>query len=128
MVGLGDLPGGTFDSFAFSVSGDGQRIVGYGKTETGAKAFIWDQIQGMRDLQTVLETEGLAAPLAGWTLLEARAISDDGSTIVGYGRNPDGQFEAWRAQLTPVPVPAAVWLFGSGLAGLIGLARRRMTS
>lgn len=28
--------------------------------------------------------------------------------------------------VTPVPVPAAVWLFGSGLAGLAGLARRRM--
>ncbi len=24
-----------------------------------------------------------------------------------------------------VPVPAAIWLFGSGLLGLIGLARRR---
>ncbi|TKB95053.1 MAG: VPLPA-CTERM sorting domain-containing protein [Nitrospira sp.] len=28
-------------------------------------------------------------------------------------------------QLTPVPLPAAVWLFGSGVAGLVGLARRR---
>jgi len=27
--------------------------------------------------------------------------------------------------LTPVPVPAAVWLFGSGLISLIGLARRK---
>lgn len=27
--------------------------------------------------------------------------------------------------VVPVPVPAAVWLFGSGLLGLIGIARRR---
>jgi hypothetical protein len=27
--------------------------------------------------------------------------------------------------LTAIPVPAAVWLFGSGLLGLIGVARRR---
>jgi hypothetical protein len=33
---------------------------------------------------------------------------------------------AWRmdAAPAPVPVPAAAWLFGSGIAGLIGLARR----
>ena len=30
--------------------------------------------------------------------------------------------------LQPVPVPAAAWLFGSGLVGLIGLARRKTTS
>lgn len=27
----------------------------------------------------------------------------------------------------PVPVPAAVWLFGSGIMGLVGFARRRQT-
>ena len=27
--------------------------------------------------------------------------------------------------ITPVPVPAAIWLFGSGLIGLIGIARRK---
>lgn len=30
-------------------------------------------------------------------------------------------------QLTGVPVPAAVWLFGSGLLGLVGMARRKKT-
>jgi hypothetical protein len=33
----------------------------------------------------------------------------------------------WGAiTITPVPVPAAVWLFGSGLFGLAGVARRKI--
>jgi hypothetical protein len=28
----------------------------------------------------------------------------------------------------PVPVPAALWLFGSGLLGLIGISRRKKTA
>jgi len=28
--------------------------------------------------------------------------------------------------INPVPIPGAVWLFGSGLAGLVGIGRRRM--
>lgn len=31
-------------------------------------------------------------------------------------------------QVAPVPVPAAVWLFGSGLIGLVGLARRKFSA
>jgi len=30
------------------------------------------------------------------------------------------------ATLTSVPIPAAVWLFGSGLLGLVGVARRKV--
>ena len=40
----------------------------------------------------------------------------------------DGAFVGFNANFdftTPVPVPAAVWLFGSGLMGLVGVARRR---
>ncbi|BAZ93192.1 fructose-1-phosphate kinase [Thiohalobacter thiocyanaticus] len=58
---------------------------------------------------------------------------------VGIGGNPmaDGPFQGFNAnfditamtniQVTPsaIPVPAAVWLFGSGLLGLVGVARRR---
>jgi hypothetical protein len=38
-----------------------------------------------------------------------------------------GNFDGWavRAGDVAVPVPAAVWLFGSGLMGLLGLARRK---
>lgn len=33
----------------------------------------------------------------------------------------------YNVQLAAVPIPAAVWLFGSGLLGLIGIARRKTT-
>ena len=44
---------------------------------------------------------------------------------------PDGAFAGVAYQLhmngtvSAIPVPAAVWLFGSGLLGLVGVARRR---
>ena len=37
--------------------------------------------------------------------------------------NIDGY--AWAVQSGEVPVPAAVWLFGSGLLGLVGIAKRK---
>jgi len=32
---------------------------------------------------------------------------------------------SFNVNVTPIPIPAAVWLFGSGLLGLVGVARRR---
>lgn len=32
----------------------------------------------------------------------------------------------WGSSAPPVPLPAAAWLFGSGVIGLAGLARRKM--
>jgi len=37
----------------------------------------------------------------------------------------DCQIVATLDSLTTVPVPAAAWLFGSGLLGLVGIARRK---
>ncbi len=36
-----------------------------------------------------------------------------------------GQDPTFNGVVSTVPVPAAVWLFGSGLLGLVGVARRR---
>lgn len=38
-----------------------------------------------------------------------------------------GQMGSLDASLTEVPVPAAVWLFGSGLLGLLGFSSRKKT-
>jgi hypothetical protein len=38
----------------------------------------------------------------------------------------NGTFQITGGTLAPIPVPAAVVLFGSGLIGLVGLARRNL--
>lgn len=98
MVGLGDLPGGSFFSEAVAVSADGSIVVGRSGTANGNEAFIWDAANGMRRVTDELVTNGVFMP-AGWTLQEARSIAVNAGvvTIVGWGINPDGYTEAWRA-------------------------------
>ena len=62
-----------------------------------------------------------------------------GATNVPITQNPDGSYHlSWQMQggfsptgtatmtmdIAPVPLPAAVWLLGSGLLGLVGIGRR----
>ena len=54
--------------------------------------------------------------------------SPDSYLIVFDGIAPTGQAlsgSTLAVDLAPIPVPAAVWLFGSGLLGLVAVARRR---
>ncbi len=79
-ISLGELPGGDHFSTAEAVSADGSIVVGRstvaGSSAAGTsvhEAFIWDAVNGMVGL-------GMLAPNAG---SEARAVSADGSTVVG---------------------------------------------
>jgi probable HAF family extracellular repeat protein len=149
MTGLGDLPGGTNWSRAVGVSANGLVVVGQSNSSMGYEAFrwesgimkslgggpysgaldasadgslivgvsdgafIWDVEGGMQDLQEVLINDyGLERDLAGWTLYEASAISDDGFTIVGNGINPDGYIEGWMAT---IPEPATFLMLALGV-------------
>jgi|GEM_PF-1808579 len=54
------------------------------------------------------------------------------ASSVAKGPGPDGHLvneifspARWSVAQTPVPVPAAVWLFVSGLLGLLGMNKRR---
>lgn len=42
-----------------------------------------------------------------------------------FSAQTSGNTFSWSSSSAVVPVPAAVWLFGSGLLGLIGIARKK---
>jgi probable HAF family extracellular repeat protein len=104
---LGALNGGA--SFANGIN-EWEQIVG----RSSNSAFIYEN-GAMLDLNTLID------PAEGWNLQEANDINESGQ-IVGWGFNG---FQTRAFLLTPVPVPAAVWLFASGLIGLAGFARRK---
>ena len=54
--------------------------------------------------------------------MDAKAISDDGSTIVGQGTNSDWNTEAWMISGIPEPADAAGFL---GLVALVVVVSRR---
>jgi len=112
MQALGDLPGGGFQSWAYACNADGSVIVGRASVQgpcgpfgcgSLGRAFIWDATNGMRNVQQMLVDAGI--DMTGWSLLEARGISADGTVITGNGINPMGSVEAWLVRLSPPPPP-----------------------
>ncbi len=73
----------------------------------------------------------MSGPNAGLTFLFLndghRLPGNPGTGIVGRGwiEGEDTNDFLFTATLNPVPVPAAVWLFGTALVGLIGFSKRR---
>ena len=70
------------------------------------------------------------AVAAGFNNTAQYVLFTPGTTALATG--PDNDYLVWKGitddSIPPsgvVPVPAAVWLFGSGLLGLVGIARRR---
>ena len=86
VIGLGDLPGGSFRSLASAVSADGLVVVGKANSSSGLEAFRWTQTDGMIGLG---DLEG------GIFESSAYGVSVDGSVVVGRGESESG-FEAFR--------------------------------
>lgn len=107
MQGLGDLPGGNFLSGAKAVSADGKTVVGNSAGFPGlpgtlqGSVFVWRPQYGMESLQELLVAQGV--DMTGWRLLDATGISADGLSISGFGRNPNGDTEAFVATIDPPP-------------------------
>lgn len=86
MVGLGDLPGGSFWSNAQNVSADGSVVVGQSFGAYGYEAFRWTQETGM---------VGLGSLPGGLFARAATGVSADGSVIVGY--SVGGEVFVWNS-------------------------------
>ena len=96
---------------ANAMSADGSIVVGAFSNFNSepVSAVLWTKQLGAVRLNQFLPA--LGSDLTGWNLLSATGISSDGTTIVGYGRNPSGQTEAWIAR---IPEPAALPLLALG--------------
>ena len=80
----------------------------------------------------------IANPTPDWTTYNYSTVADASATggitlqfnsTCGADANCFADFSidnvSIKADVSAVPVPAAVWLFGSGLVGLVGVARRK---
>ena len=120
LEGLGDLPGGVFDSQALAASSSGHVIVGTATSSRGSEAFVYDDEKGMRALFDIVEASGI--DLGSWRLTAATGVSADGLIVVGTGINPSGVSEGWVITL---PEPTGFALGMAALGTLAALRARR---
>jgi probable HAF family extracellular repeat protein len=115
MADLGALPGLSNISRATDINNAGV-VVGHSGNEI-SHAFVWDSIEGMRDLNSLLDESG-----TGWILTRAYAINNHGQ-IVGAGIH-NGQAVGFL--LTPIPEPSTLATAAVALACAASIATRRL--
>lgn len=109
--------GGLIDGqhYANDVSDDGSVVIGFDTLFTLGErwAFIWTKTGGIRMLQDYVRQytdaatrakictaqRGALQPCSKWDFATPAAISNDGKVIVGTGRNPAGNWEAFKVTL-----------------------------
>ena len=74
---------------------------------------------------TLLDLNDLALDLTGWASLDEAFDINENGDIVGQGTLVSGEKAAFLLTATVVPLPAAAWLFLSGLGILAGIRSRR---
>lgn len=111
------LRGALIDGQHYSrdVSDDGSVVVGQDTLfQLGEQwAFIWTKKDGIKALQDYVRARtdpatkaklcpaqrSVLQPCSQWDLWNTAAITNDGKTIVGTGRNPQGNWEAFKVTL-----------------------------
>ena len=105
---------GTVDLAEYSSVFDGNKI---------AVSFIGHKDNGVTVFQN-FTIDGLRDGVGGIDDFETFTFSSDFTNLV-YVEVGSTIFSMDNLSVSAVPIPAAVWLFGSGLIGLIGFARHK---
>jgi hypothetical protein len=95
----------TAHDITFTDNGDG----------TYSGALLWDWSTSIND--TVL---------LDWDISDTGVVSSSGPVTADSSAFP-GQWRQYNGTISQVPIPAAVWLYVSGLLGLVGISRRKNT-
>ncbi len=140
--------GDTLQSLSVAASGSLSSPMAYTGTSFGAQLLTLDfQFGGKIDVSifahvyanssTNYDNAGVSAlGVAGAGANLGNAISwggifnlkdSRGNSITDYSAlSADSGFNYAKAYVSSVPLPAAAWLFGSGLLGLVGMMRRQV--
>ncbi len=126
-------------SSATGTSGDGDigGFVGFGTIGTIGDGNI--SLASFASVTNVYTINGFQLDLTSMTIVDQTAslltMTGSGllsgnsfdSTGVDWAFSANDLGSSYSMTVTAVPVPAAVWLFGSGLLGLVSVARRKIS-
>jgi len=127
-------PGSIVFTFSRLASGDYTMLTFHHDSWFGTTAVPFDitvmDALGTRTVASGLDTSGGYDPSVITTALFAFTVGENGDATITFDTNSAGFTEHMAIngfQLTgaAVPIPPALYLFGSGLLGLIGMARRK---
>jgi hypothetical protein len=104
-----------------------------GDTQVSAFIRVFDPVFNLLDEQVFNTLSATAIFQSGKLSTTLNPAWVEGKIQIGFNNitgldNGSGRFYDnvnWDVESAVIPVPAAVWLFGSGLIGLVGVARRR---
>jgi hypothetical protein len=112
----GTTSGAVYFDFAYGAFNEEFPVPGWSSPGTGYYGRNWDTTVAFSDSGT-FPTTGCFGFGCNYSL----------GIFANIWHLAAGQITSFDAHLAPVPLPVAFWLFGSGLLGLIGIARRKRT-
>ncbi|MDD2760008.1 MAG: matrixin family metalloprotease [Methylomonas sp.] len=125
-----------FDFFSVALHEIGH-LLGFGIADSWNNYVVGTAFTGPESATVYGNSVPVTSDSAHWangTMSDGRETAFDPTIAGGVRKIPTSLDLAalkdigWQVNITAVPVPGAVWLFGSALLGLGGLSRRRGTS